>query len=123
MPASTGTDGRGGRLRAVQARASASTSRVTRNFMVLPTPALPTGMGAVVDRSTRAGSSSHGAPRSGRRSIGPGAGLIVPGAGVRGETPPLPAPPGAASPPCLGFENFWDNSLILVITRVEAGDG
>src|SRR3712207_1135193 len=39
MPASTGTDGLGGRLRAVHATASASTSRATRNFMTRSTPA------------------------------------------------------------------------------------
>src|SRR5688572_15123233 len=61
MPARTGTDGRGGRLRAVHATASASTSRATRNFISRPTPALPAAQqGLPRDRGAHGG----GSPRS-----------------------------------------------------------
>src|SRR5215213_10763039 len=82
MPARTGTDGRGGRLRAVHATASASTSRATRNFMSRPTPARPPACAL----------------------------LIVPADLGRWATPipagPLWAHQRAASPPRLGFEKF-----------------
>ena len=124
MPARTGTDGRGGRLRAVQATASASTSRATRNFISRPTRSLL--------RPRCAG-------RAGRRGPGAGAVLIVPVAVPRGETPvPVSgalgptarswlssapwARPSGASPPRMWFKNSRDNYLIFVITRVEAGD-
>src|ERR1700712_3721145 len=73
MPARTGTDGRGGRLRAVHATASASTSRASRNFMTRPTPALPV-LARTPSSSLRCGIS--------RASCG----LIVPGAVQRRET-------------------------------------
>src|SRR3954453_6624771 len=106
MPASTGTDGRGGRLRAVQATASASTSRATRNFISRPTSAQPALVDGVVPP-----------PRAGPPVLS--AVLIVPGAVLPGETPasgcPVrslsgasPRPPrgllGSGSPPRLGFE-------------------
>src|SRR3954451_1403698 len=53
MPASTGTEGRDGRLRAVQATASASTSRATRNFISRPTSAQPATDDGVVPPRTR----------------------------------------------------------------------
>src|SRR4051812_16321579 len=83
MPASTGTDGRAGRLRAVQATASASTSRATRNFISRPTSAQPATVDGILPvRPVR------GASRA--LSL-----LIVPGAVARGETPaPFLTPPG-----------------------------
>src|SRR6476620_10269669 len=125
MPARTGTDGRGGRLRAVQATASASTSRATRDF---------------ISRPTRSRQRPRCAGRR-RRSSGAGAVLIVPAAVPPGETPSLdersPAPLGSCisallsswrhlgaelpHPEC-GSRIHRDNSLILVITGVEAGE-
>src|SRR5687767_6990390 len=73
MPARTGTDGRGGRLRAVHATASASTSRATRNF---------------ISRPTR----SRQRPRCtgrGEEASGPGAVLMVPAAALGGNAGPI----------------------------------
>src|SRR3954453_23260294 len=90
MPASTGTDGRGGRLRAVQATASASTSRATRNFISPPPSAQPALVDGVVP-----------SPRAGPPVLS--AVLIVPGAVLPGETPAsgcsLRGPFGASAGP------------------------
>src|SRR3954466_9598541 len=107
MPASTGTEGRGGRLRAVQATASASTSRATRNFISRPTSAQPVPVDGGVP-----------SPSAGPLVLICGSSVslhIVPGAVVLGETavPPRPVrapfqprsgPSGTGSPPRLGFE-------------------
>src|SRR3712207_1836652 len=85
MPASTGTDGRGGRLRAVQATASASTSRATRNFISRPTHVRS------AHRTTRA-RAERWRELVVRRAPGPRGHrcvLIVPVAVPRGETPSL----------------------------------
>src|SRR4051812_6684239 len=94
MPARTGTDGRAGRLRAVQATASASTSRATRNFISRPTPASDRFSIVPVVRGHRAWCAPLGGnprpqePRRDHLLLLVGALLEARGRGLSGASPP-----------------------------------
>src|SRR4051794_33145887 len=114
MPASTGTEGRGGRLRAVQATASASTSRATRNFISRPTSPQPATVDGIL-------------PVRGARdlsfSLHCSSCLVRSSGGKPRPFPDLSGPRGAQLPhPDCCSRKLRDNSFILVITGVEAGD-
>src|SRR3954454_429728 len=111
MPARTGTDGRGGRLRAVQATASASTSRATRNFISNPLQLSP--------RPEEDDVSSP--PARDSRALLRGPSCLVPLA--NGKPWPSGSPLQARGPhPDWGSRKLRDNSFILVITAVDPGD-